>query len=272
MCTHWLAYTTISLDAHPARSEKSFARLLLPVRLTLRSRQSGSEAAPRFWNSCFIGPSASSDRLNLPAQSRQPAAHCFPELSISRYLPPTASRGTPIGRSPPEPVIGVPGGATTSHWRGGAVRQAGDRRGRPSPPPNPRPRHRLPSRWLPRVLRGRVERGLVPALSRRCRRLLLSFSLRVRPGPAAPCRTTAREDPRPGRRHPPAGAGGPEEPGAPGEARHRARRARGTGAAAVPAAAARAEGRPVAPRSHPAGAARESARTPSQTPCSGPAR
>lgn len=131
------------------------------------------------------------------------------------------------------------------------------------------PPRRLPSRSVPRVLRGSVERGLVPALSRRRRRLLLSFCLSARPGPAAPCRTTAPEDPRLGRHRLLAGA---EEPEALGEALRRARRARGTGVAAAPVAAAQAGGRPAVPRSRPAGAARESARTPSPTLCSGPAR
>lgn len=118
----------------PSRSKKPFARSLLPVHLTLPSHQSGSEAAHRFWNSRFIGPRVFSDLLDLPSQRQQPAAHCLGKLSISRRLPPTGPRGTPIGRSPPEPVIGVPGAAAAFHWPGGAVRQAGVGRGRPSPP------------------------------------------------------------------------------------------------------------------------------------------
>lgn len=223
-----------------------------------------SEAAPRFWNSSFIGSPGFSACLDLPAQRVQPALHWLRKLSFTRHIPPIASRGTPIGRSPTEPTIGVRRAPATYHWLGGAVR----RRGRPSPPAS-----RLPSRWVPRVLCGRVERGLVPALSR-CRRLLLllSFSLRARLGLAAPCRTTAREDPRPGRRRPQAGAGGPGEPGAPGEALHRARQARGTGAVAVQAVAARAGGRAGVLPSPPAGEVQESARTLLPTPCSGPAR
>ncbi|KAL2764216.1 far upstream element-binding protein 2 isoform 2, partial [Daubentonia madagascariensis] len=64
------------------------------------------------------------------------------------------------------------------------------------------------------------------------------------------CRTTAREDPRPGRHRPLAGAG---EPGAPGEALRRARRAQGTGAAAAPVAAARAGGSAAGPSQPPGG-------------------
>lgn len=76
--------------------------------------------------------------------------------------------------------------------------------------------------------------------------------------------------PRQARRLPPAEE---EEPRVREEALRRAHRARETGVAEAPAAVARVEeARPGAPRSLPGVAAQGSARTPSPTPCSGPAR
>jgi hypothetical protein len=92
------------------------------------------------------------------------------------------------------------------YWLFLGVRQAGGGRRCPSSPSATPPPRRLPSRWLPIVLRGRVERGLVPALSRRRLRLLsLKPPHQARPRRAMSDYNTGGPPPGP---PPPAGGGG----------------------------------------------------------------